>query len=83
MAYQKYYSSWEDSPSNNTPITADALNHMEEGIANAVPREEGKGLSDNNYTNEDKELVATIENKIDSTNVLSHEELMQILREEN
>lgn len=34
MAYQKQ--TWEDLPSTNTPITAERLNHMEEGIANAV-----------------------------------------------
>lgn len=34
MAYQKQ--TWEDLPSTNTPITVERLNHMEEGIANAV-----------------------------------------------
>lgn len=34
MAYQKQ--TWNNNPSGGTPITAERLNHMEEGIANAV-----------------------------------------------
>ena len=33
MAYIRQ--TWEDAPSTNTPITADRLNHMEDGIYNA------------------------------------------------
>lgn len=33
MAYTKQ--NWENLPSTNTPITADRLNHMEDGIYNA------------------------------------------------
>lgn len=33
MAYERQ--TWEDFPSQNTPITADRLNHMEEGIEKA------------------------------------------------
>lgn len=36
MAYQK--TDWEDFPSTNTPINANNLNKMEEGIANAVEK---------------------------------------------
>lgn len=33
MSYSKYYSGgWQDSSSGGTPITAEALNHMEQGI---------------------------------------------------
>ena len=33
MSYSKYYSGgWQDGSSGGTPITADALNHMEQGI---------------------------------------------------
>ena len=33
MSYNKYYSGgWQDGSSGGTPITADALNHMEQGI---------------------------------------------------
>lgn len=34
MAYQKQ--AWNNDPSGETPITAERLNHMEDGIANAV-----------------------------------------------
>lgn len=34
MSYQKYYENgWQNSQSGGTPITAEALNHMEEGVA--------------------------------------------------
>ena len=38
MAYEKYYpGGWKSGESGGTPITPEALNHMEEGIENAVP----------------------------------------------
>ena len=47
---------WEDKPSSNTPITAEKLNEIEEGIYNAnenkVDKEDGKGLSTNDLTND-------------------------------
>ena len=47
---------WEDKPSSNTPITAEKLNEMEEGIYNAnenkVDKVSGKGLSTNDLTND-------------------------------
>ncbi len=47
---------WEDKPSSNTPITAEKLNEMEEGIYNAnenkVDKEDDKGLSTNDLTND-------------------------------
>lgn len=35
MAYTKFNDPWEDSPSTDTPITAEALDHLEDGIADA------------------------------------------------
>lgn len=32
MAYTKYFENWEDLPSTNTPIVADAMNNIENGI---------------------------------------------------
>ena len=47
---------WEDKPSSNTPITAEKLNEIEEGIYNAnenkIDKEDGKGLSTNDLTND-------------------------------
>ena len=38
MAYEKYYpGGWKSGETGGTPITPEALNHMEEGIENAVP----------------------------------------------
>ena len=52
--YTKHH--WEDKPSSNTPITAEKLNEIEEGIYNAnenkVDKEDGKGLSTNDLTND-------------------------------
>ena len=56
MSYSYTKHSWEDKPSSNTPITAEKLNEMEEGIYNAnenkVDKEDGKGLSTNDLTND-------------------------------
>jgi hypothetical protein len=32
MAYTKYYEDWKDFPNTDTPITAEALDHIEDGI---------------------------------------------------
>lgn len=52
--YTKHH--WEDKPSFNTPITTKELNEIEEGIYNAnenkVDKEDGKGLSTNDLTND-------------------------------
>lgn len=38
MGYEKYYQDgWKSGETGGTPITPEALNHMEEGIAGAVP----------------------------------------------
>jgi hypothetical protein len=36
MPYTPFYTTWEDTPSTQTPITSDALNYMEAGIAAAA-----------------------------------------------
>lgn len=44
MAYTPYYDGgWQNQPSGNTPITADALNHMEDGIIHSAPSGFGIG----------------------------------------
>ena len=43
MAYTKFNENWENSPSENTPITAEALNHIEQGLVDVetTPGPEG------------------------------------------
>ncbi len=57
MAYTYTKHSWEDKPSSNTPITAAKLNEIEEGIyqanTNKVDKVDGKGLSTNDFDNQD------------------------------
>ena len=57
MSYSYTKHSWEDKPSSNTPITAAKLNEIEEGIyqanTNKVDKVEGKGLSTNDFDNQD------------------------------
>lgn len=39
MSYEKYYpGGWQSGESGGTPITPEALNHMEAGIENAAPK---------------------------------------------
>lgn len=41
MSYTPYYpNGWLSGEAGNTPITPEALNHMEQGIANAVSKTE-------------------------------------------
>lgn len=55
-------------PNNAQKITGEALQSVLLEInANKQDQEEGKGLSSNDFTNEDKELVQTISNKVDNT----------------
>ncbi|WP_139192976.1 hypothetical protein [Rhodococcus pyridinivorans] len=35
MAYSKFHSQWRDRPNYTTPVTAAALDHIEEGIVEA------------------------------------------------
>lgn len=42
MAYSKYYpNGWKNGAAGGTPITPAALNHMEDGIADALPKSGG------------------------------------------
>lgn len=44
MSYEKYYpGGWQSGESGGTPITPEALNHMEDGIANSAPAGYGYG----------------------------------------
>lgn len=36
MAYTKFHASWANGSDGHTPITADALDHIEDGIVNAA-----------------------------------------------
>lgn len=46
MAYSKYYpNGWQSGEAGGTPITPDALNHMENGIVNSA--EKGYGYGEN------------------------------------
>lgn len=47
MAYTRYYpAGWKDFPDITTPISANALNHMEDGIENAISKDGGETISD-------------------------------------
>lgn len=49
MAYTPYYSGgWQSGEEGDTPITPDALNHMEEGIEDALPTSGGTMTGDIN-----------------------------------
>ena len=60
MAYTKQ--TWANLPSKTTPINADRLNHMEQGIydndQNKVDKVAGKGLSTNDYTTTEKNKLS-------------------------
>lgn len=60
MAYEKQ--TWTNLPSKTTPINADRLNHMEQGIydndQNKVDKVTGKGLSTNDYTTTEKNKLS-------------------------
>ena len=68
---------WEDKPSSNTPITAEKLNEIEEGIYNAnenkVDKEDGKGLSTNDLTND---LITDIASAKKSSHTHSNKETL-------
>ena len=60
MAYTKQ--TWTNLPSKTTPINANRLNHMEQGIydndQNKVDKVTGKGLSTNDYTTAEKNKLS-------------------------
>lgn len=41
MAYTKFHEAWENSPSTATPVSAAALDHIEQGISNASSTADG------------------------------------------
>lgn len=43
MAYEKYNETWESSPSKATPITAEFLNHIEQGLVDVETTPGPKG----------------------------------------
>lgn len=75
MAYTKYYQTWKNLPSEETPIVAEALNNMDEGILAAST------TADNAQTTAN-EAKQGLESKLDSSSVLSYEETMDILKGE-
>ena len=60
MAYEKQ--TWTNLPNKTTPINANRLNHMEQGIydndQNKVDKVTGKGLSTNDYTTTEKNKLS-------------------------
>ena len=54
---------------NGTPITPDENKNVDITLSDKVDKEDGKGLSANDYTNEEKALVDTIEDKINKTSI--------------
>lgn len=41
MAYTKYHDEWENFPDESTPVSAEALEHIESGIASAAETADG------------------------------------------
>ena len=71
MAYIKQ--DWKDYPDTTTPINSTRLNHMEEGIANALAKD--SITTDMTSTEEDKiPNTPTIKEYIDNTNTYSTDE---------
>jgi hypothetical protein len=60
MSYSKYYSGgWQDGSSGGTPITAEALNHMEQGIIDSESISLTKITDCNNATDPRKYITQT------------------------
>lgn len=73
MAYTKFHENWENLPSEETPVTAEALNHIETGINNAA------SVADSAYSGLDDKADATaLDDKVDKSNILTYEQTMQI-----
>jgi hypothetical protein len=43
MAYTKFHAAWADDPDTSTPITAEALDHIEQGISDAADAADAGG----------------------------------------
>lgn len=61
MAYERV--NWENLPSTNTPVNADNLNKMDEGIANAVEQIENAVEQIENYSTNETKVGSWIDNK--------------------
>lgn len=61
MAYERV--NWENLPSTNTPVNADNLNKMDEGIANAVEQIENAVEKIENYSTNETKVGSWIDNK--------------------
>lgn len=61
MSYQSYYpNGWQSGESGKTPITPEALQHMENGIKNAAPAGYGLGRLVNYECSNDAEVDARL-----------------------
>ena len=67
MAREYQRTVWQNEPNTSTPLDADNLNHIENGIynletkvENKVDKVNGKGLSTNDYTTAEKEKLTNI-----------------------
>ena len=68
MAREYQKTVWQNEPNTSTPLDADNLNHIENGIynletkvENKVDKVNGKGLSTNDFTDEKNSKLAGIE----------------------
>jgi hypothetical protein len=59
MAYTKYHADWQDYPSTATPITAAALEQIEQGIADAADDADTANTDLAAYADATKELTNT------------------------
>lgn len=81
MAYSKQI--WENAPSTNSPLSADRLNHMEDGIYNAYNQikdnytESGTDAYSCNYINNQFEPVVLYENNSGTTDAFTLNETIQ------
>ena len=49
MAYTKYHDEWENYPDSDTPVSAEALEHIESGIAAAAETADGAATAEHNH----------------------------------
>ena len=74
MAYQRV--NWEDSPSTATPLTAENLNKMDKGIADAFENTEENSASIKSIEAEQKNLSAKVEQNTSDINTIKTNEKM-------
>lgn len=64
---------FKNYPDTSTPLSAENLNQMQTNIDNSkVEKEEGKGLSTNDYTSEEKTKLAGIETSANKTTIVNN-----------